>query len=139
MKKMSRRGLMKLGAALGAGLAAGKINGLVSPKEARATQTGGAEKSASAWVIGHIKVKDNGKWGEYRSKVPETLVQWGGEVLFRGHVAGVLSGEHSYLDCVVIRFPDAKSAAGWYNSAAYQALIPIREQAADIVLVSFES
>ena len=137
MMKMSRRGLMKLGAAFGAGLAAGKINGLVSPKEAQATQTGGAEKSA--WVIGHIKVKDNDKWGEYRSKVPETLVQWGGEVLFRGHRVGVLSGEHSYLDCVVIRFPDAKAAAGWYNSAAYQALIPIREQAADIVLVSFES
>ena len=137
MMKMSRRGLMKLGAALGAGLAAGKINGIVSPKEAQATQTGGAEKSA--WVIGHIKVKDNGKWGEYRSKVPETLLQWGGEVLFRGHRVGVLSGEHSYLDCVVIRFPDAKSATGWYNSPAYQALIPIREQAADIVLVAFES
>ncbi len=38
MMKMSRRGLMKLGAALGAGLAAGRINGLVSPKEAQATQ-----------------------------------------------------------------------------------------------------
>ncbi len=137
MMKTSRRGLMKLGAALGAGLAAGKINVLVSPKEAQATQAGGAEKSA--WVIGHIKVKDNGKWGEYRSKVPATLVQWGGEVLFRGHRVAVLSGEHSYLDCVVIRFPDEKSATGWYNSAAYQALIPIREQAADIVLVSFES
>jgi uncharacterized protein (DUF1330 family) len=137
MMKMSRRGLIKLGATLGAGLAAGKINGLVSPKEAQASQTEGAEKSA--WVIGHIKVKDNDKWGEYRSKVPETLVQWEGKVLFRGHRVDVLSGEHSYLDCVVIRFPDAKSAAGWYNSAAYQALIPIREQAADLVLVSYES
>jgi uncharacterized protein (DUF1330 family) len=137
MMKMHRRGLIKLGAALGAGLVGGKINGLVSPKEARGTQTGDAEKSA--WVIGHIKVKDNDKWGEYRSKVPETLVQWEGKVLFRGHRVDVLSGEHSYLDCVVIQFPDAKSAAGWYNSAAYQALIPIREQAADIVLVSFES
>jgi uncharacterized protein (DUF1330 family) len=128
---------MELGAALGAGLVAGKINGLVSPKEAQATQTAGAEKSA--WVIGHIKVKDNGKWGQYRSRVPETLLQWGGEVLFRGHRVSVLSGKHSYLDCVVIRFPDAKSATGWYNSAAYQALIPIREQGADIVLVAFES
>jgi uncharacterized protein (DUF1330 family) len=51
----------------------------------------------------------------------------------------VLSGEHSYMDTVVIRFPDAGSAAGWYASADYQTLIPLREQAADIVLISFES
>jgi len=93
----------------------------------------------SACVIGHINVKDDDKWAEYRSKVPQTLVQWGGEVLFRGRRAEVLTGEHSYLDAVVIQFPDAKSITGWYNSEAYQALIPIRDRAADIVLVSFES
>ena len=90
-----------------------------------------------ACVIGHINVKDNDRWAEYRSKVPQTLVQWGGELLFRGRRAEVLTGEHSYVDTVVIRFPDARSITGWYNSEAYQALIPIREQAADMVLVSF--
>jgi uncharacterized protein (DUF1330 family) len=93
----------------------------------------------SGCVIGHITVKDPGKWNEYRSKVPPTLAQWGGEVIFRGHRVEVLSGEHTHTDTVVIRFPDAGSAAGWYGSAAYQALIPLREQAADIVLVCFES
>ena len=92
-----------------------------------------------ACVIGHIKVKDQDKWAEYRSKVPQTLVQWEGEVLFRGKRVKVLSGEHSYVDVVVIRFPDAMSVTEWYNSAGYQALIPIREQAADMVLVSYES
>jgi uncharacterized protein (DUF1330 family) len=91
----------------------------------------------SACVIGHINVKNNDRWAEYRSKVPQTLVQWGGELLFRGRRAEVLTGEHPYVDTVVIRFPDAKSITGWYNSEAYQALIPIREQAADMVLVSF--
>jgi uncharacterized protein (DUF1330 family) len=92
-----------------------------------------------ACVIGHIKVKDHGKWAEYRGKVPQTLVQWGGEVLFRGQLVDVLTGEHSYIDVVVIRFPDAKSVSGWYNSEAYQAIIPIREEAAEIVLLSYES
>jgi uncharacterized protein (DUF1330 family) len=100
-------------------------------------QRGGDDMPAC--VIGHIKVKDDDKWAEYRSKVPQTLVQWGGEVLFRGQRVKVLSGEHPYVDAVVIRFPDAKSVTGWYNSAGYQALIPIRQQAADIVLVSYES
>jgi uncharacterized protein (DUF1330 family) len=96
-------------------------------------------KEMGACVIGHITVRAPDKWSEYRSKVPPTLVQWGGEVIFRGRRVKVFSGEHSHIDTVVILFPDANSAAGWYGSEAYQALIPIREQAADIVLVSFES
>jgi uncharacterized protein (DUF1330 family) len=39
----------------------------------------------------------------------------------------------------LIEKADAKAAAGWYGSPAYQALIPLREQAADIVLISYES
>jgi uncharacterized protein (DUF1330 family) len=92
-----------------------------------------------ACVIGHIKVKDHDKWAEYRGKVPQTLGKWGGEVLFRGKLVKVLSGEHSLVDTVVIQFPDEKSLTGWFNSADYQALIPIREQAADMVLLGYES
>lgn len=93
----------------------------------------------SVCVIGHITVKDPGKWSEYRSKVPSTLAAWGGEVIFRGRKTRVFSGDHSHTDTVVIRFPDAGSAEGWYDSAAYQALIPIREQGARLDLVCFES
>jgi len=49
----------------------------------------------------------------------------------------VLAGPHAHTDTVVIRFPDAASVDGWYQSAAYQALIPLRSEAADLVLVSF--
>ncbi len=93
----------------------------------------------AAYVIGHLTVKDPEKWAEYRGKVPATLVQWGGEVIFRGHRVGVLSGEHPYTDTVVIRFPNTAAISGWYGSSAYQALISIREQAAEMVLISYES
>ncbi len=93
----------------------------------------------AAYVIGHITVKDSEKWAEYRSKVPATLAPWGGEVVFRGRKVAVLSGEHPYVDTVVLRFPDAKAAEGWYKSSAYQALIPVRQQAADVVLISYEA
>jgi uncharacterized protein (DUF1330 family) len=91
----------------------------------------------SACVIGHITVKDAEKWARYRAQVPATLAPWGAELLFRGKRAAVLSGEHAHTDTVVIRFPDAAAVAGWYASPAYQALIPLREHAADLVLVSF--
>ena len=93
----------------------------------------------AAYVIGHITVKDPEKWGEYRGKVPATLAPWGGELILRGRRMAVLTGDHPYTDAVVIRFPDAKAIAEWYGSPAYQALIPIREQAAEMVLISYES
>ncbi len=92
-----------------------------------------------AYVVGNIRVKNEDKWAEYRSKVPETLSPWGAELLFRGRLGTVMSGEPPYPDIVVIRFPDLNSIDGWHNSPAYQAIIPIREQAADMVLVSYES
>ena len=91
----------------------------------------------SACVIGHITIRDVDKWGQYRAKVPATLAPWGAELLFRGQLAAILSGEHAATDTVVIRFPDAASVEGWYQSAAYQALIPLREQAAEVTLLSF--
>ncbi len=92
----------------------------------------------AAYVIGNITVKNSEKWAEYRSQVPATLVPWGAELVLRGKQAKVLSGDYRHTDTVVIRFPDAKSVAGWHNSPAYQALVPLRKEAADVDLVSFE-
>ncbi|MCC5858120.1 MAG: DUF1330 domain-containing protein [Ectothiorhodospiraceae bacterium] len=92
-----------------------------------------------AYVIGHISVKDPDKWAAYRERVPETLEPWDAELVFRGERAAVLSGSHAYTDTVVIRFPDLAAVDGWYESPAYQALIPLRHQAADVVLVSYQS
>ena len=91
----------------------------------------------SACVIGHITVKDAEKWAQYRAQVPATLAPWGAELLFRGKVDAVLAGEHAHTDTVVIRFPDVATVDAWYASPAYQALIPLRRQAADLVLISF--
>ena len=91
----------------------------------------------SACVIGHITVKDEEKWAQYRAQVPATLAPWGAELLFRGQRAGILAGNHAHLDTVVIRFPDADTVNAWYNSPEYQALIPLRQQAADLDLVVF--
>lgn len=92
----------------------------------------------NAYLIGHITVKDAAKWVAYRGGVPATLAPWGAELVFRGQGATVLVGEHAHADVVVIRFPDRKAVEGWHSSAAYQALIPLRQQAADVVLIAYE-
>jgi uncharacterized protein (DUF1330 family) len=93
---------------------------------------------SNAYVIGHITVKDPEKWNEYRHGVPATLEPWGAELVFRGKLASILAGEHAHTDTVVIRFPDMKALNSWYSSPAYQSLIPLRELAAEIVLLSYE-
>jgi uncharacterized protein (DUF1330 family) len=91
-----------------------------------------------AYAIGHITVKDPAQWAEYRSQVPGTLAPWGAELLLRGRLAEVFAGTHAHSDTVVIRFPDLAAARGWHASPAYQALVPLRQQAADVTLLLFE-
>ena len=90
-----------------------------------------------AYVVGQIAIKNPAKWEEYRSRVPQTLEPWGAELVFRGTQAAVLAGEPTHPDIVVIRFPTMAAADGWFSSAAYQALIPIRQEAADVTLLSY--
>jgi uncharacterized protein (DUF1330 family) len=94
---------------------------------------------SAAYLIGHITVKDPEKWADYRSQVPATLEPWSAELVLRGKRVAVLTGEHAHTDVVVARFPDTKAINGWHASAAYQALIPLRQEAADVVLISYEA
>ncbi|HAF56320.1 MAG TPA: DUF1330 domain-containing protein [Thauera sp.] len=94
---------------------------------------------SDAYVVGHITVKNAEMWAEYRSKVPQTLAPWGAELVFRGRQAAALAGENPHSDIVVIRFPSVAAVNNWFSSPAYQALIPLREQAADVLLLSYES
>lgn len=92
----------------------------------------------SAYLIGHITIKNLDKWAEYRRQVPATLEPWGAQLVFRGQRAAVLVGEHHHTDTVVIQFPDQDAVQGWYSSEAYQAIIPLRTEASEMVLVSYD-
>jgi len=92
-----------------------------------------------AYVVGQMTVNNETKWAEYRGQVLATLAPFGGELVFRGNQVRALSGECPHADIVVIRFPSLADADGWHNSAAYQALLPIRQEAADVVLTTYEA
>jgi uncharacterized protein (DUF1330 family) len=97
------------------------------------------EAKRAAWVIGHVTVKDAQKWAQYRGQVPGTLAPWGAELVFRGERRAVLGGEHRHSDTVALKFSSVDAALGWHASAAYQALIPLRHEAAEVDLIVFES
>lgn len=91
-----------------------------------------------AYVIGNITVKDAQRWAEYRSRVPATLQPWGGELVLRGERRTVWAGVWPHTDTVVLRFATLTSATHWFESPAYQALVPLRSEAAEVDLVVFE-
>ncbi len=92
-----------------------------------------------AYVVGQITVKDPTMWAEYRSKVPATLAPWGGELVFRGKQRAALSGGNPHPDIVVICFPSLTALNGWFSSAGYQSLIPLRQRAAEMDLLTYEA
>lgn len=93
---------------------------------------------SNAYVVGHITIKDPDKWAQYRDRVPASLQPWNAELVLRGELVSVLSGQHGHTDTVVICFPDLDAANGWFNSPAYQALIPLRQSAAEVDLLLFQ-
>jgi uncharacterized protein (DUF1330 family) len=92
---------------------------------------------SQAFVVGQMTVKHPEKWAQYRSQVLATLVPFGGELVFRGEQVQSFSGVNPHPDIVVIRFPSLGDAQGWHASPAYQALIPLRQDAADVVLTTY--
>jgi uncharacterized protein (DUF1330 family) len=93
----------------------------------------------AAYLIGHIKVKDVSQWEIYVEGVSKSLLPYSAEVIFRGKLHKVLTGEHSHPNTVVIRFPDQTTLQDWYNSKEYQELIPIRDRAADVTIISYDT
>ena len=92
----------------------------------------------SAYVVVHMNVKDPERFQAYAPEAGKTVAAHGGELLLRGKVADVFTGEHGYKGAVILKFPDAAAARGWYASPEYQALIPNREEAAEAVIVCCE-
>jgi uncharacterized protein (DUF1330 family) len=62
---------------------------------------------------------------EYMREIDNTLAPFGGEFIIHG---GDLDAREGHWDgaLVVLRFPDRDSAARWYESAAYQRILPLR-------------
>lgn len=93
----------------------------------------------TAHVSVQIRVKDREKLKEYAGQAPATVAAHGGKFLIRGNVTEVLSANADLDIFALLEFPDAGTVRRWYNSAEYQALIPIREQGADMVFSLVET
>ena len=88
----------------------------------------------SAYIVVHVNVKDPDKLQEYAGAAADVVAEHGGRFISRGP-AEVLAGGHDYGTLAIIEFPSNDAAKAFYDSPAYQALIPVREAAIDSVFV----
>ena len=81
-----------------------------------------------------VQVKDPEKLKVYVSLVGATMAPHGGKMVARGKVAKQLNGEVKHQIEALFEFPSAEAIDAWYESDAYQALIPNRDEAAYVTI-----
>lgn len=81
----------------------------------------------ASFVIVDVNVINPEKLAEYSAQAMATLEPFGGRFIAKGE-AEILHGAATHSKKSIIEFPDKDSAKNWYNSEAYQRLIPLREQ-----------
>ena len=64
---------------------------------------------------------------EYLERIDATLEPYGGRFVVHGARPEMLEGS-SPGTMVVIQFPDRDQAQAWYDSAAYQEILPLRTE-----------
>lgn len=82
----------------------------------------------TAYAVAHLRSVDfNEEIAEYLTEIDETLRAYDGRFLVHGTDPQVLEGEWpGHL--VLIEFPDLERARAWYESPAYQAILPLRTE-----------
>lgn len=92
---------------------------------------------SKTYLIGQITVTHPEGYAVYSAQVPETIAAFGGKYLVRGGRATQLEGQAQGERHVVIEFPNRESAEAWYDSDAYQRILPhrLRHSIGTLVLI----
>ena len=92
----------------------------------------------AAYVIAEIDVHDPASYDNYGGGVPASLAKYGGRFLVRGGAIESKEGGWQPSRLVVIEFSSMDKAREWYNSPEHQAILPIRQKAANSKVVFVE-
>jgi len=91
----------------------------------------------SAFFIATVTVKNPEKMQAYAKAAADTFAPFGGEITLRGKAVATLAGDLDHENIGLVRFPDMDSLNRWFSSPAYQAIIPLRKEAADMTIVAY--
>ncbi|MEP3115608.1 DUF1330 domain-containing protein [Nisaea sp.] len=93
----------------------------------------------TAFFVATLTVKDPTKMQAYAKQAAETFKPFGGEMVMRGKLGAVLTGgDAGHQMTGIATFPTMPDLEAWYASDAYQAIIPLRDEAADIAIAAYD-
>jgi uncharacterized protein (DUF1330 family) len=137
--KSQRNDVMKANAMLSIVLIAGIAIGIAGTAAIHAQQA----TTPPAYIIAEVgkdpsKVADPDAARKYAEEAPKSLAAFGAKYLVRGGKVQTLEGEPPNGYIVVIGFDSVEKARGWYNSPAYEAIKPIRQNSTKSRLLLIE-
>src|SRR3954454_22055803 len=91
-----------------------------------------------AYVSLNVREVDPERYRDYAATIRAAIARFGARLRVRGGAVDVREGSCSPERVVVLEFPDGDAARAWYESDEYQALLAIRQRAAEAELVIVE-
>lgn len=88
-----------------------------------------AVAATPAYYVAEFQATDREAIKPYSAQVESTFRPFGGHFIVRGGEPDVKEGFGAQGRLVIIQFDSLKKAQDWYNSPAYQKIIPIRHRA----------
>jgi uncharacterized protein (DUF1330 family) len=81
----------------------------------------------TAYVIAHLRdpEKQHPDVAEYLERIQSTMDPFSGRFIVHGGAVDVREGQWPG-SVVMLEFPSVENARDWYESAAYQAILPLR-------------
>lgn len=93
----------------------------------------------TALMISTISIRSPEHMKRYMEATTQLAGTYGAELVAQGETRRVLNGaEVAHTRVVIARFPSLDKLNAWYDSDAYQAIAPLREDAADMHMIAYE-
>ena len=83
-----------------------------------------------AFLIAHVEVSDPDGWKQYITALPGTLAPYHVKTLARAPAVALDASPPPAGSTVILAFNSMDDLKAWWNSPAYQAIIPLREKSA---------
>jgi uncharacterized protein (DUF1330 family) len=96
---------------------------------------------AKGYAVVTELIRDAAGYRSYAAQAARTIQQAGGRVIVADDHPTVLEGQWHGSRTVVLEFDSTEAARRWYGSAEYQAIVGLRQAAAEsnaVVLSGFE-
>jgi uncharacterized protein (DUF1330 family) len=90
--------------------------------------------AAPAYLIAHVQVTDADGWKQYITALPGTMAPYHVKTLARTPAVAMDSSTPPGGSTVILAFNSMDDLKAWWNSPAYQAIIPLREKSAKSVV-----